>query len=131
MFVRINREHKYLRRAADQDGDVLDILLRSRRDAKAAQRFMAKQMKRRAGCPRCRSPTSSIPPASPPRGHAPSRAPLPQKLERPGPEQPPAHPATRTRDEGLSQHRWNTPVLSAFNGIPPHFRPCHHLMTTT
>ncbi|WP_338118572.1 DDE-type integrase/transposase/recombinase [Streptomyces prasinus] len=42
VFVRTNREHKYQRRAADQDGNVLDLLLRSRRHAKAAQRFMAK-----------------------------------------------------------------------------------------
>ncbi|MFF0116605.1 DDE-type integrase/transposase/recombinase [Streptomyces prasinus] len=67
VFVRINREHKYLRQAGDQDGDVLDILLRSRRDAKAALRFMAE--------------LRSSPSPSPPRGHVPSRAPLPQEPE--------------------------------------------------
>lgn len=61
VFVRTNREHKYLRRAADQDGNVLDLLLRSRRHAKAAQRFMAKL--RSSGAPPARScPQSSTAP---------------------------------------------------------------------
>jgi putative transposase len=36
----------------DQDGTVLDILLQSKRDAKAAKRFMAKLMKKQRRTPR-------------------------------------------------------------------------------
>jgi putative transposase len=63
VFVKINGERRYLWRAVDQDGNVLDVLVQSRRDAKAARRFMAKLMKKQ-----CRgrwSPTSSAATASP------------------------------------------------------------------
>jgi putative transposase len=40
LFVRINGQQQYLWRAVDQDGDVIDILLQSRRDQSAAQRFL-------------------------------------------------------------------------------------------
>jgi putative transposase len=39
-FVRFNGQQQYLWRAVDQDGNVIDILLRSRRDQRAAQRFL-------------------------------------------------------------------------------------------
>jgi putative transposase len=41
VFLRINARHHYLWRAVDQAGDVLDILVRSRRDEKAARKFFA------------------------------------------------------------------------------------------
>jgi transposase-like protein len=44
--VKINGVRHYLWRAVDQDGTVLDILVQSKRDAKAAKRFMAKLMKK-------------------------------------------------------------------------------------
>jgi putative transposase len=40
LFVRINGQQQYLWRAVDQDGDVIDILLQSRRDQQAAERFL-------------------------------------------------------------------------------------------
>lgn len=40
LFVRINGQQQYLWRAVDQDGDVIDILLQSRRDQRAAERFL-------------------------------------------------------------------------------------------
>ena len=40
VFVRINGQQQYLWRAVDQDGDVIDILLQSRRDQRAAERFL-------------------------------------------------------------------------------------------
>ncbi|MFF1351734.1 IS6 family transposase, partial [Streptomyces sp. NPDC058322] len=39
VFVKINGEQKYLWRAVDQDGMVLDILVQNRRDKTAARRF--------------------------------------------------------------------------------------------
>jgi putative transposase len=52
VFVKINGEQKYLWRAVDQDGNVLDILLQSRRDAKAARRFFRSLMKKTRAVPR-------------------------------------------------------------------------------
>lgn len=45
VFVRIQGKQKYLWRAIDQDGDVLDILIQSRRDRRAAKRFFRKLLK--------------------------------------------------------------------------------------
>jgi transposase-like protein len=39
VFLTINGRRQYLWRALDQDGNVLDILVSCRRDAKAAKRF--------------------------------------------------------------------------------------------
>ncbi len=45
MFVRIRGQQLYLWRAVDQDGDVIDILVQSRRDGRAAKRFFRKLLK--------------------------------------------------------------------------------------
>ncbi len=45
LFVTIRGQRKYLWRAVDQDGDVIDILLQSRRDQHAAERFFRKLLK--------------------------------------------------------------------------------------
>ena len=50
VFLRIGGKLQYLWRAVDQDGHVLDILVQSRRNAKAAQRFFRKLLK---GCSMC------------------------------------------------------------------------------
>ncbi len=50
--MKINGERQYLWRAVAQDGNVLDILLQSRRDTKAAKRFMAKLRKKQCRVPR-------------------------------------------------------------------------------
>ncbi len=42
MFIKIKGKTHYLWRAVDQDGNVLDILVTSRRDATAATRFFRK-----------------------------------------------------------------------------------------
>ena len=39
LFVNIHGRLQYLWRAADQDGDVIDILVQPRRDRRAAERF--------------------------------------------------------------------------------------------
>ena len=48
----INGRRQYLGRAVDQDGNVLDILVQCRRDAKAAERFFRTLLNRRCGSPR-------------------------------------------------------------------------------
>ena len=45
MFIKVNGVRQYLWRAVDEDGNVLDILVTSHRDAKAATRFFRKLLK--------------------------------------------------------------------------------------
>src|SRR5258705_632030 len=45
VFLKINGRLHYLWRAVDQDGDVLDIMVQSRRDKKAAKKFFRKLLK--------------------------------------------------------------------------------------
>lgn len=45
VFIRINGKLNYLWRAVDQDGNVLDVLVQSRRNGKAAKRFFRKLLK--------------------------------------------------------------------------------------
>jgi putative transposase len=45
VFLKINGRLHYVWRAVDQDGDVLDILVQSRRDKKAAKKFFRKLVK--------------------------------------------------------------------------------------
>ena len=52
VFLKINGRLHYLWRAVDQDGDVLDILVQSRRDKKAAKKFFRKLLKELRYVPR-------------------------------------------------------------------------------
>src|SRR6266700_4710033 len=52
VFLTINGELHYLWRAVDQDGNVLDILVQSRRNKKAAKRFFRKLLKGQHYVPR-------------------------------------------------------------------------------
>jgi putative transposase len=45
VFLTINGKLQYLWRAVDQDGEVLDILVQSRRNKKAAKKFFRKLLK--------------------------------------------------------------------------------------
>jgi len=45
VYLKINGKTHYLWRAVDQDGNVLDILVQSRRNKKAAKRFFRKLLK--------------------------------------------------------------------------------------
>ena len=51
LFVKIQGRRRYLWRAVDQDGDVIDILVQSRRDRRAATRFFRKQLKTQGRAP--------------------------------------------------------------------------------
>ena len=51
LFVTIQGQRQYLWRAVDQDGDVIDILVQSRRDRHAAARFFRKLLKRQGRGP--------------------------------------------------------------------------------
>jgi hypothetical protein len=52
VFIKIRGKTHYLWRAVDQDGNVLDILVTSRRDAKAATRFFRKLLRGLRSVPR-------------------------------------------------------------------------------
>ena len=52
VFVRIQGRHRYLWRAVDQDGEVVDVRLQERRDATAAKRFFQQVLGRLGGAPR-------------------------------------------------------------------------------
>ncbi len=52
LFVKIQGRQQYLWRAVDEDGDVLDILVQSRRNKRAAKRFFRKLLKRQGREPR-------------------------------------------------------------------------------
>ena len=51
VFVTIQGRRQYLWRAVDQDGDVIDILVQSRRNERAAKRFFRKLLKGQGGPP--------------------------------------------------------------------------------
>uniref|UniRef100_UPI002811E646 IS6 family transposase n=1 Tax=Streptomyces sp. TaxID=1931 RepID=UPI002811E646 len=52
VFIKINGEQKYLRRAVDQNGTVLDILVQNRRDTAAASQFFRRLLKNTGAVPR-------------------------------------------------------------------------------
>ena len=52
VFVKINGKQQYLWRAVDQDGEVVDVFLQSRRDGAAAKRFFKRLLRRHGEEPR-------------------------------------------------------------------------------
>ena len=52
VFIRVGGKRHYLWRAIDQDGHVLDILVQSRRNTKAAKRLLCKLLRCRQHAPR-------------------------------------------------------------------------------
>ncbi|WP_407700964.1 IS6 family transposase [Streptomyces hirsutus] len=130
VFIKISGVRQYLWRAVDQDGNVLDILARSRRDAKAAKRFLAKLMKKQQRVSRVmvtdklRSYGTAHRELMPSVEHR-SHKGLNNRAEN-------SHQPTRRRERAMTGFRsvgaaqW---FLAAFSGTSPHFRPRRHLMT--
>ena len=52
VFVKIHGQQKYLWRAVDQDGEVVDVFLQTRRDSAAAKRFFKRLVRNHANEPR-------------------------------------------------------------------------------
>jgi putative transposase len=130
VFIKINGKTHYLWRAVDQRGDVLDILVTSRRDAKAATRFFRKLLKGLKSVPRVlvTDKLASYSPAHrwmmPGVEHRRSKY-LNNRAEN-------SHQPTRQRERGMKH--FSSPghaqrFLSAFSGICPHFRLRRHLLT--
>ncbi|WP_338678080.1 IS6 family transposase [Streptomyces sp. SCSIO 30461] len=130
VFVKINGEQKYLWRAVDQDGNVLDVLVQSHRDKAAARRFFRKLMKRTRSVPRVivtdklRSYGAAHREVMPSVEHR-SHKGLNNRAEN-------SHQPTRQREramKGFRSVRAAQRFLSAFSGISPHLRPRRHLLT--
>jgi putative transposase len=130
MFIKINGKTHYLWRAVDQDGNVLDILVTSRRDAKAATRFFRKLLTGWRSVPRVlitdKLASYGVAHRRLTRGveHRRSKY-LNNRAEN-------SHQPTRARERAMK--KFASPggaqrFLSAFSGISPHFRPRRHRLT--
>jgi putative transposase len=127
VFIKIGGKTHYLWRAVDQHGDVLDILVTSRRDANAATRFFRKLLKGLEYVPRVlvTDKLASYGVAHrrlmPGVEHRRSKY-LNNRAEN-------SHQPTRARERAMK--KFTSPggaqrFLSAFSGISPHFRPRRH-----
>ncbi|MFI6062244.1 IS6 family transposase [Streptomyces sp. NPDC051286] len=130
VFITINGGQKYLWRAVDQDGNVLDILVQNRRNKAAARRSFRRLLKGIGAVPRVnvtdklRSYGAAHREVMPSVEHR-SHKGLNNRAEN-------SHQPTRQRERAMKglrsvggAHRF----LSAFSGISPHFRPRRHRMT--
>jgi putative transposase len=129
VFITINGKTHYLWRAVDQDGNVLDILVTSRRDAKAATRSFRKLLTGLEYVPRVLV-TDKLASYGVARRrlitgveHRRSKY-LNNRAEN-------SHQPTRQRERAMKRftsagHAQR--FLSAFSGISPHFRPRRHLL---
>ena len=52
VFIKIHGQQKYLWRTVDQDGEVVDVFLQSRRDCAAAKRFFKRLIRNHGNEPR-------------------------------------------------------------------------------
>ncbi|MET7666097.1 IS6 family transposase [Streptomyces sp. NPDC005356] len=132
VFIKINGEQKYLWRAVDQDGNVLDILVQNRRDKAAARRFFRRLTKKTRAVPRvivtdklrsCGAAHREVMPSVEHRSHKG----LNNRAEN-------SHQPTRQREHAMKGFRSVGAAqrfLSAFSGISPYFRPHRHLMTAS
>ncbi|MFF7922313.1 IS6 family transposase [Streptomyces mirabilis] len=132
VFLKINGGRKYLWRAVDADGNVLDILVQNRRDKAAARRFFRRLMKKTGTVPRVvitdklRSYGAAHREVMPSVEHR-SHKGLNNRAEN-------SHQPTRQRERAMKGFRSTGGAqrfLSAFSGITPHFRPHCHLMTAS
>jgi len=132
VFIKINSERKYLWRAVDQDGTVLDILVQNRRDTAAARRFFRKLLKKTCAVARVvvtdklHSYGAAHREVMPSLEHR-SHKGLNNRAEN-------SHQPTRQRERAMKGFRsvgGTQRFLAAFSGISPHFRPRRHLMTAS
>jgi putative transposase len=91
VVITIGGKKHWLWRAVDQDGFVLDVLVQSRRDARAAKRLMRKLLKSQGCAPRAMI-TDELRSYGAARDHAGCRTPLAQRLEQPGGKFPSTRP---------------------------------------
>jgi putative transposase len=131
VFIKINGTMRYLWRAVDQDGNVLDILVQSRRNAKAVKRFFRKLLKKQCRTPpvlvtdQLRSYGAAHRELMPSVEHRQSKC-LNNRAEN-------SHQPIRQRERAMKGFRSPGAVqrfLSVFSAISPHFRPRRHRLTS-
>lgn len=127
VFISINGKTHYLWRAGDQDGNVLDILVQSRRDRKAAKKFFRKLLKGLQYVPRViitdklgsySAAKAEVMPSVEHRRHKG----LNNRAEN-------SHQPTRLRERVMRRFKsagHSQRFLSAFGIISQHFRPKRH-----
>jgi putative transposase len=128
VFLKINGRIHYLWRAVHQDGDVLDILVQSRRDKKAANKFFRKLLKGLQYVPRVVI-TDKLKSYSSARAEViPSVEHLQQKYQNNRADN--SHQPTRLRERAMRRFKsagHAQRFLSAFGIITSHFRVGRHL----
>ncbi|BDM74978.1 IS6 family transposase (plasmid) [Streptomyces nigrescens] len=132
VFIKVNGRQRYLWRAVDQDGNVLDILVTDRRDTAAARRFFRKLLKTTEAVPwvvvtdKLRSYGAAHCEVMPSVEHRSSKY-LNNRAEN-------SHLPVRQREYAMQGFRSVGAAqrfLSAFSRISPHFRPPRHLMSAS
>ncbi|MFE3866051.1 IS6 family transposase [Streptomyces goshikiensis] len=130
VFIKINGVRKYLWRAVDADGNVLDILVQNRRDKAEARRFFRRLLTTTGQVPgvivtdKLKSYGAAHREVMPSVEHHVHKG-LNNRAEN-------SHQPTRQRERAMKGFRSPGSAqrfLSAFTGISPHFRPHRHLMT--
>ncbi|MEY9997286.1 putative transposase [Streptomyces sp. V4I8] len=124
VFIKVNGQMRYLWRAVDQDGNVLDILVTNKRDAVAARRFFRKLLKDLEYVPRVivtdklRSYGAAHRQVMPSVEHRSSKY-LNNRAEN-------SHQPTRQREKAMKNFRSTGAAqrfLATFSRISPLFRP--------
>ena len=132
VFVTIGGVRKYLWRAVDQYGNVIDILIQSTRDGKAATRFFKKILKKQDHLPRVlvtdklRSYQVAHRQTMSATEHRHNKY-LNNRYEN-------SHQPTRQREHAMKAFRTVGSAqrfLATFSHISPHFRPPRRRMTAT
>ncbi len=128
MFLNIGGERRYLWRAVDQVGNTLDILVTTKRDKRAAKRFLRKLLRGNAKprvvvTDKLRRYGAALKGLLPHTEHRQSRY-LNNRAEN-------SHQRTRRRERALQ--RFKSPAhaqrfLSVFEPLNTHFRPPRHLL---
>jgi putative transposase len=130
VFITINGQRRYWWRAVDQNGTVLDILVTSKRDTRAATRFSRKLLKGLQYVPRVlvtdklRSYGAARRRALGSVEHRQSKYLNNRAENSPQPTRARERAMKRFTSAGHAQR-----FLSAFSGISPHFRPGRHRLT--
>ena len=127
VFIMISGRRRYLWRAVDQHGNVLNILVTSRRDTTAAIRFFRKLLKGLEYVPRVLI-TDKL------RSYGAARRRVLRSVEHRRSKYlnnraENSHQPTRQRERAMktfTSARHAQQFLSAFSGISPHFRPRRH-----
>ncbi|MFG3408956.1 IS6 family transposase [Streptomyces sp. NPDC048142] len=132
VFIKVDGRMRYLWRAVDQEGQVLDILVTDKRDTAAAKRFLRKLLKGAETVPRVivtdklRSYGAAHRQVTPSVEHRSSKY-LNNRCEN-------SHQPTRQRERAMKGFRSMGAAqrfLAAFSGISTLFRPRRHLMTAS